>query len=466
MRLAFCSTGRVGARPATAFFLAMLAVAACSDAAPPTQPPRTGSDIASVGATIVVTSSAELVAALSPANAGRHILVRAGTYDITAPMSVPDSATLEGEGVMRFDGAGLPTGFDAGAGTTLRMTVNAPGNVLTLGDGAAIRGLAIADLPGRLGNVVAVVSRAAGDRVSATIQESEIVNPNAIGAAPDGPAGYGLIVLTRNPNLGAAPLPHEGAVLAARMERSLIRSPGGGGVFAFNFASAGSVSLAFAGNVVGGGLNANGGVSRPDAVHDAAVAIESHGNLYRDDDAIPCAARRFGFNLTGGSGPPAPLPVGETARNTLLVQSVHDRIEGFPGAIIATGARRFFPSPTAGPSTGNRIDLQVLGGTISTPSCAGAQSGSDLQLEGAFAGNDALFPGDGNSLRVDMRGVTGSGLRQNLYADAAGPGGSLPPSLQGSGNRLIIVGSPEAFAQTNRQIDPAPAAVFFTARAP
>ena len=422
------------------------------------------SDIeATQGEVIVVHSSAELVAALSPANAGRRILVRAGSYDVDAPLTVPDGATVRGDGVMRFNGAGLPAGFTASTRTTLRMTGNTPGNMLTLGDGATIRGLQIEDLAGRAGNVVAVVSREAGDHVSANIVECEIINPNASGAGPEGPTGEALLVLTRNVNLGADPLPHEGATLAARMVRSVIRAPaGGGGLFAFNFAPLGKVSVTVAGNIVGGSITANGGVSRPDAVHDAEVTIKSHHNLYRDDRADPCVLPRLGWNLTGGSGPPVPLPVPvpETARNALRVHSVDDRIERFTTGIFATGSRRFFPSPTAGPSTDNAVDLELLGARISTPTCAGAPT-SDLGLVGAFAGAEALVPGNGNVLRAVVRGVTGSGPRANRYAHALGPAGALPADLAGEDNRLEIVGSPAAFGRTNRRIDPAPEAGHF-----
>ena len=417
--------------------------------------------------TIVVSNSSELVAALAPESAGRRILVRAGAYAVGEPLTVPDGATLEGEGVMLFDAAGLPVGFAGGTRTTLSMTANTPGAMLTLGDGATLRGLEIADLPGRVGaNVVAVVSRDAGDRLSATIVECEIVNPNPEGVTPEGPIGNGLLVLTRNLNLGAPPLPHEGAVITARMVRSLIRSPADGvGLFAFNFAPHGRVSVSLTDDVVGGGIIANGGVSRPDAVHDSEVRIESHRNLYRDDSADPCGSPRRGWNLTGGSGPPAPLLVPETARNTLRVHSLDDRIEGFTRAILATGSRRFFASPVAGPSTDNSLDLELLGSNISTPSCGGAQFVADFDLAGAFAADDALFPGDGNTLRAVVRGVTGSGPRFNRYADAAGPSGPLPPGIQGSDNRLQIAGNPQAFARTNRQIDPAPGMEHFSSAA-
>lgn len=462
------SNGRFANRLAAASLLAVAFLAACSDAAPPTDPHAPARALNAASADIVVTNVAELVAALAPEHAGQRILVRAGTYALSAPLTVPDGVTLEGEGIMQFDGAGRPTGFAPGTGTTLTMATNTPGNLLTLGNGASIRGLGLVDLPGRAGNVVAVVSRDAGDRVSATIAEAEIINPNAFGAGPDGSTGYGLFVVTRNPNLGAAPAPHDGAALDVRMVRSLIRSPAGGGsVFAFNFASFGQVSIALTGNIVGGEVTANGGVSRPDAVHDSWVGFESHQNLYRNDSQDQCASlRRGGWNLTGGSGPPAPLPVPETARNSLRWYSVDDRIEGFPTAINATGARRFFPSPTAGPSTDNSIDFKMLGGTIATPTCAGAQDIADLHLAGALSANAALVPGDGNSLRAVITGVTGSGTRFNQYGDAVGPAGPLPPAFQGTGNRLTIDGSPMAFAQTNRNIDPAPGAEFFTARAP
>ncbi|CAN5266708.1 hypothetical protein BH23GEM2_BH23GEM2_26300 [soil metagenome] len=439
------------------FLLCVGSALNCStDAAAPSEPYGAIANAAGGANTIVVSSAAELVAALSPENAGRKILVRAGSYGIAQLLTVPDGVTLEGEGVMQFDGDGVPTGFASGTRTTVTMTANTPGNLLTLGDRVTVRRLEIADLPGRAGHVIAVVSRDAGDRVSATIAESEIHNPSPA-------AFYGLAVITNNLNLGADPPPHEGATLTARMVRSVIRAPvAGGGVFAFNFAPRGRISITLAGNAIGGGINANGGVSLPDAVHDARVEIESHRNLYRDDRLDPCASARLGWNLTGGSGPPAPLSVAETARNTLRVYSLDDRIEGFTRAILATGSRRFFPLPIAGPSTDNTLDLELVGGRISTPSCAGAPFVRDLDLAGAFAANDALFPGDGNRLRALVRGVTGSGPRFNQYANARGPSGSLPLALQGSGNRLTVIGSPQAFARTNRAIDPAPGAEFFS----
>jgi hypothetical protein len=436
------------------------------EATAPSAPTSEGS-LQAAGNTIVVRNAAELVAALSPENAGRRILVRAGAYAVSAPLTVPDGATLVGEGVMQLNGAGRAVGFGAGARTTLTMRANVPGSMLTLGDGATIRRLKIVDLAGRAGSVVSVLSREAGDRVSATIAESEIVNPNPHAFTPDGPTGVGVLVLTRNQNLGADPAPDEGAALTARLVRSVIRSPAAGaGLFAFNFAALGRVSVTLNDNTIGGGIIANGGVSRPDAVHDAEVRIASHRNLYRDDSPDPCATPHFGWNLLGGSGPAAPLPVGETVRNSLHFRSVDDRIRGFTTGVVATGSRRFFPLPTAGPSSDNSLDLKLLDSRISTPSCGGAPFVADLDLAGAFAAGDAFSPGDRNTLHAVVRGVTGSGPRFNRYANSAGPSGPLSPELQGSDNRLEIAGSPQAFAQRNRHIDPAPGAGHFSGAEP
>jgi hypothetical protein len=414
---------------------------------------------------IVVSNSVELMAALVPENAGRRIRVRAGDYSLTQLLTVPDQVTLEGEGVMLFDGAGLPTGFAAGTRTTLTMTANAPGNVLTLGNGVTVRGIAIQDLAGRVGNSIGVVSRDAGDRLVAAIAEVEIVNPNTHTIVPSGPAGCGVAVVTQNPNMGGDPPPHAGAEIAARLTGSLIRSNATGtgcGLFAFNFAPVASVSVALAGNVVVGGIIVSGGVSRPDAVHDSRTEIQSQRNLYRNDSPDPCVPQRFGWNANGGSGTPVPLPIAATERNALRIHSLDDRIEGFTTAVFAAGGRRFFAAPVAGPTTDNSVDLKLLGTTITTPSCGGATLVADFRLAGALVSGASLVPGDGNTLRAVLRGVTGSGSRSNAYADVLGPTGPVSPAIQGTGNRLEIPGNLQAFTQTNRAIDPAPGPEFFT----
>lgn len=449
---------------------AISAVGCATDTPNPTGPPIAGTigraeaNVQDENA-IVVSNSAELVAALVPENAGRRISVRAGDYNLTQLLTVPDQVTLEGEGVMVFDGAGLPTGFVAGTRTTLTMTANAPGNVLTLGDGVTVRGIAIQDLAGRVGNSIGVFSRDADDSLFATISEVEIVSPNSHTIVPSGPAGCGVAVVTQNPNLGGDPPPHAGAEIAARLTGSLIRSNPTGtgcGVFAFNFAPAASVSLALTGNVVVGGMIVSGGVSRPDAVHDSRTEIQSHRNLFRNDSPNLCAPQRLGWNAQGGSGIPAPLPIGATERNTLRIHSLDDRIEGFTTAVLAVGGRRFFAAPIAGPSTDNSVDLELIGTTITTPLCGGSTTVADFRLAGALVSGASLVPGDGNTLRAVMRAVTGSGLRSNAYADVLGPTGPVSPAIQGTGNRLEFAGNLNSFAQTNRAIDPAPGPVFFS----
>jgi hypothetical protein len=155
------------------------------------------------------------------------------------------------------------------------------------------------------------------------------------------------------------------------------------------------------------------------------------------------------------------LTIPETARNAVRLRSLQDRIEGFTTAILAVGGRRFFAAPVAGPSTDNSVDLALIGTTISTPACAGTLPVADFRFAGALVPNTSLVPGDGNVIRAVIRGVTASGPRSNVYANVLGPTGPLFPEL-GTGNRLEIVGSERAFARTNRAIDPAPGAEFFT----
>ena len=472
----------VGTSLATAVVLA--AAAASWTAArrravdPAAEPPRAASSpLTWVGDTAEIADGAELAAALVPANAGRHLRLRAGTYDVDRPLVVPDGMTIEGAGTMRFDDDGLPTGFADATRTTLQMTASAGGDLLTLGDQVTVRDIEVVDLAGRSGNVVAVVSRGPRDSVAAALVEVVIVNPNPLTIGAGGALGRGLLVVTRNLNMGADPAPHAGAALSVRMTRSMIRSPaGGGGLFAYNFAADGRILVDVSRSVIGGSSEANGGVSRPDVVHDAEVRLESRGNLYRNEWADPCASALLGWNLIGGSGAPIPIPLPETTRNRLIVRSTGDRIEHFTTAVLATGSRQFFPAPLNAAPTRNRIDLQLVGTTITTPSCAnpgrpGNTTGiplarlrdvADLRLAGAWVESDGVAAGSGNVVRVELRDVTGSGRRSNRYAHTAGPSGRLPAQLRGTGNRLEIVGDPREFPRVNRDVAPPPPAEFFT----
>jgi serine/threonine protein kinase len=420
-----------------------------------------------------VRTAEQLVAALDPAHAGRRVRLAPGEYDITRTLTIPDGMSLEGAGVMRFDADGLPMGFAEGTTTAIRITESVGGDVLTLGEGASLRNLEVADLLGRSGNVVAVVTRRPGDRVTATISNAIIVNPNPLTIGATGPLGRALFVSTVNPNLGSDPPPHSGSVVAVRLVRSMIRSPsGGGGLFVYNFAAQSTITVDVIGNVIGGSNEANGGVSRPDAVHDSEVRVRSERNLYRNEWEDPCLSPLRGWNLTGGSSAPIPIAVPATVRNRLILQSVDDRIEGFTMAVLATGSRRFFQEPLNAAPADNSIDLHLTGTSIASPSCARAAAGvssteaaesSDLRLFGAWAENATMHAGDRNTLRAEFRNVTGSGARANSYAHVSAAGGEMPMAFQGTGNRLELVGDAGTFARLNRQIAPAPAAEFFTA---
>jgi hypothetical protein len=386
---------------------------------------------------IVVTTAAELQSALSPANAGARILVRAGVYDVSQALTVPDRATLFGEGVMTFDESELPTGFEPSGKTLVRATAGLVGNFLTLGDGATVRGLAIENVVGP-GHAVAVVSRAAGDFISARIEECEIINPNLPAS------GRGLAVMTLNPDLEPA---HEGAVLRVQMTRSIVRSPrAGNGVFAINFASHSEIVLDLESNVVGGGLNSAGGVGRPDATTGAGVIIRSSHNLYRSDSLVPTA---IGWTLFGGADAPVAIGASQASTfNSLQIHSIDDTLAGFASGIVAAGGRRI--NALSETISSNRVDLNLHGTVLQTTTV-------DLRLSGATS-LVGVSTGDENTAHVLLDRATGSGARANQYAHSATP----PMVSPGIGNRLEIVGNANAFDQTNQNFVPPPPAEFFT----
>jgi hypothetical protein len=414
--------------------------------------------IAMVGATtplraqaIVVTTTTELEAALTPANAGRRILVRAGEYEIGQALTVPDDATLVGEGEMIFDELGLPTGFASDGRTVLRSTPTLVGDVLTLGDGSTLRALVIEDAPGRTGgNVVVVYSRAAGDFISALLAEVEIINPNPAGIVPAGPTGSALAVITRNPNLGQDPPAHEGSVLRVEMRRSIVRSPTRGtGVFAINFAAHSEIGLVLQRNVIGAGLIATGGVSRPDAVTGSTVSIESMRNVYWNQSGL---AGLLAWNLIGGAGSPA-FPSAPSTSNRLEIHSGKDTIQGFQLGIAGIGGQRFLAA--SGPSSSNRVEMDLHDLRVQTTT---EPLAADLTLFAARSFVNGVPPGDGNTLRLVLRKSTGSGLRANAYGDSSTPSmGDL-----GIGNSFEVVGTENAFVRSNDGFDPIPSAEFFT----
>jgi len=406
--------------------------------------PRPERRLSTASRSVVVTTVAELDAALS-AGTDQTIFVQRGTYQLDHAIQVPDGTALIGEGTMQYDDSGLPTGFVPESLTVIAALPGVAGNFVTLGNGASLHGLVIQDVirPAVTGgSPVAVSSRSPSDSVSAQVAECEIINPNPVtGPGLTGPVGRGLLVITRNSASAGGAASHERSLVSVHLTQSIIRSPGGGdGIFAINFASGSQIELHLRRNVIGR-LGANGGVSRPDSTVGATTLIQSIGNLYRADTAVG----GIGWGLNGGTDAPmiAPLIAEDTLNNKLSMHSVDDRIEGFGPAIAARGGRRM--SALAGAIASNEMEL-ILEGTrlLSTT--------SDFNLFGA--GNLAGRVDD-SELRVTMRNVVGSGPRTNTYGDAN--------SNLGIGNRLIISGSLNAFSQTNQAILPLPGAQFFAA---
>jgi len=315
------------------------------------------------------------------------------------------------------------------------------GDMLTLGNGASIRGLSVEDLPTRLGNNIVIGSRAPGDRVSADVHECEMIVTGPSGAGFDGPVRRGLLVWTRNLLSGGNPPPEVDSTISVRLTSSIIRSPGrGSGVFAINFASGGKVSVHMSGNVIGGGLDAHGGVSREDSVQGSSTEIFSHRNLYRSD----AAGTALGMQITGASGNPSGAAVPASISNSLSLHSIDDRIEGFVTGILAVGGRRY--AAAAGPVNGNTLDLKLEGTQITATNWA-------LRLFGAKteAGSASVAAGDDNILNALLRGVTTTSPLPNQFADTGAPGTAGPgdPALAGIGNSLEFIGNRNAFEQTN-----------------
>lgn len=434
---------------ATGFLLGLVASAAQALAGDDIEPLR-------------VHDTAQLIAALQPSNAGRRIELAAGEYLVDRPLAVPDGTTLVGAGTMQLDDDGLPRGFATDTASTLRVVGGFSGSVLTLGNGSAMQGLRVVDLPNtdaeprrRLGNVVLVASRRPADRVVASVVDCELINPNQAGFTDDGPYGHGVAVLTLNPSLGAPPAAHEGAAVAVRVERSLVRTQTGAVVFAINFAARGHIAVSLEGNQFAGYLVATGGVSRPDAVTGAETAVESRHNLY-----TVTGWSRAGWLLLGGSTSPHFLEASIPGASgvSLRFDSKDDRIEGFGTGVWAAAARRL--GATSSPLSDNRLELRLEGTRIASV----GEDAADLVLHGAvseaepWVSGGEFAVGDRNVLRASLTNVTGSGVTGNRFGDVDGP---VQPANAGAGNRLVIEGTREQFMSSNRAIEPEPAARFF-----
>lgn len=414
---------------------------------------------------VQVDSTAALLAAVANDDTPRHIHLVRGIYAIDRPLQIPDDTTLSGEGVMRLDDAGVALGFEPGSETVLEVTGGFTGDVLTLGNHAHIRGLLVRDLEDdpaqptrRAGNVVSVASRTPDDAIEASIVECVIHNPNAFGFSEEGPTGHAIVVLSRNPGRDRASPPHERATLSLRLVRSVVHAtPRGGAVFAINFAPGATIEMALSFSRFEGVLMATAGVSRPDPVTGARLAIASEHNRYGWRSPIPSTR---GWVLYGGSSAPHyPSPASTGASfNVLQVRSVGDSIEGTSTGILAAAARRILAASE--PLSDNQLTIDVEGLTVRTAGVAAA----DLVLYATLPEPDPdvgqAFPvGQRNTVRVRIEGSTGSGPRANVFATDSG----APPADRATSNRIEFVGDLATFSRRNAGFVPSPGPELFIA---
>jgi hypothetical protein len=124
--------------------------------------PRTDARPSKASGSIVVTTTAQLLAALEPHPGELTVFVQRGTYQINHAIEVPDNTALIGEGLMEFDPSGLPAGFVPDSRTVIVATTGVVGDFVSLGNGVSLRGLVIQDVirPTATGGaVVAIRSR-------------------------------------------------------------------------------------------------------------------------------------------------------------------------------------------------------------------------------------------------------------------------------------------------------------------
>jgi hypothetical protein len=306
------------------------------------------------------------------------------------------------------------------------------------------------------GNSVVIASRRPGDRIAARLSECEVWNDSVLGFEPEGPAGRGVTLLTRNPDGEPA---HEGAHVRVRVEDSLLRVPVGHAVFVNNFAAGGRLDFEIERSLVEGTSGISGGTSRPDHVHDAHGTYRSVRTHYRPAKG---GGDGVGLMLFAASGNPRKLfdaPPQGAERVTSRFESIGDRIEGYRIGVLATAYRRV--ADFSGPGRDNRLELDFRDTTIATPD---HPESADLALQAVTSnpppdGTLTLPAGERNLIVARFSGVRGSGARANRFLDRAGPPAAL---VEGDGNRVRIEGSPTEFEKANPDLRPLPPAGVFT----
>jgi len=417
------------------------------------------SSAARAGDAIVVSTVEELKVALATADAGTKVVVRSGTYHVTETLHVPDGITLVGESTMLYTD-GRPVGLDPATATWIKATTAFAGDVLSLGDDVVVRRLGVEAAPGvapNYGNVIGARSRKAGDWVSVTVAETQLVNPNPAGVSFRAPIGRSFLFITQDPEQGNPPAPHVGSTVQARIRNCVVQAPAAGSaVFAVNFASDSRIEVVLDNNNFQGNLDASGGTSRPALVSNSSTSIRSRHTAWAHPNPGAASPNAIGFLVVGGST----APVGTTAggiSNTTYINSTDDRIEGFPIAVRAIAGRRY--NPGSGMCHNNAIVLRLSDTVIQTPDTPTAADFNIVAAQSDLSGGSSEYvPGDGNTLRFEASGLTASGPRANVFADVRGP---VNEANFGSNNALQIAGNPDHFAQVNSGIEPPPAPAFF-----
>jgi hypothetical protein len=412
-----------------------------------------------------VSTVAALRDALASAAAGTTVYLAPGEYELAGPLVVPDHVVVEGSGQMSLDSDGRAAGLRDEQASTLRVLGAWSGNAIELGHGAALRRLRVMDETGRDGgpvdrgqarNLLVVASRGPGDRVEASLVECELSTQQPFGIGGEvGPLGRAVGVWTRN-RAGSGP-PDADASAGLKIERSVIRAPRSNALFAINLAPRGKVEVVVRDSRLAGVLSAAGGASLEDPVIQARTTFRSSHTDY-----VAGQFTRFGWQLVGGSGRPHPGATTSPGAddNELQVMSEGDRILGFNTGVLAVAGRRV--GNLSGPSSGNRLDLDLRGLTIRTE----GEGAADLRWYGAMSetplgGGERLPPGENNILMARITNSRGSGPRANDFDHLEGPTG--PDHDPAAGNLLLVEGSPAAFLRDNRDLGPGPGEQFFRA---
>ncbi|HKY63739.1 MAG TPA: hypothetical protein VJR29_09995 [bacterium] len=426
---------------------------------------------------ILVQNTAELVAAMNPANAGKTIRINAGTYCPSGPLTLPEGSRILGAGEMEYED-GFPAGFREGTATEIvpadggircpaELGKFAGNSVITLTDGSRLQGIKISiDLSAGYtfaGNTV-IAHAKGGQTIRTLVSECDIQarsGPPSI-VPPGIPAGRAIQLMTGDgpPNHD---LPGDPSIQAV-ISRSVIRGNNTVALFTGQWESKGRIFLALQGNVVEEAnwtLDLVGGISRIAAgvsivTEDTTTEVLSIRNLYQG-----VGATSTGWLLTAGAnGPPPGSP--SSNRNNLTLTSLSDRIENVGVGVNARAALR--RSPNHGYVNDNTTDLQMIGTAISSLTTQDPNSFTADLIFCPVAGQGSATKfdkaGDGNWIYTSAIGLNGSGTRDNLYEYLAGICGHMDST--GDDNGMTFWGNARLWEVMNKNIDPDPPAELFS----